>query len=73
MRVYIEAIEKMPPDSIEEPEFIRIDITRYSEQEIDEVIVNVKELMKGLITEVVNIGDMVIGRSVKGQARKERV
>ena len=48
MRIYIEAIEKLPPDLTEEPEFVRIDVTGYSEAEIDEVVSNVKELMSGL-------------------------
>ena len=47
MIVYVEAVENLPPDSVEEPDFIRVDVTGYSQAEIDEIVQVVKELMEG--------------------------
>jgi hypothetical protein len=47
LRVYVEAYEQLPPESAEEPDFIRIDVTGLSEREVQEVISIVRELMKG--------------------------
>jgi hypothetical protein len=47
LRVYVEAIEILPPESTEEPDFVRIDVTGLSEREVQNVIVIVRELMSG--------------------------
>jgi hypothetical protein len=47
LRVYVEAYEQLPPESTEEPDFIRIDVTGLSEGEVRDVIDVVRELMKG--------------------------
>ena len=47
MRVYVEAIETPPPEAVEEPDFIRIDVTGLSEREVQGVVSIVRELMKG--------------------------
>jgi len=38
MRTYLELYEILPPDSIEESDFIRIDITEWSRKDVDEAI-----------------------------------
>jgi hypothetical protein len=47
LRVYVEAYEQLPPEVMEEPDFIRIDVTGLSEREVQDVIDVVRELMKG--------------------------
>jgi hypothetical protein len=46
LRVYVEAIETLPPEAVEEPDFIRVDVTGLSDSEVQEVISIVRELMK---------------------------
>jgi hypothetical protein len=47
LRVYVEAYEQLPPESTEEPDFIRVDVTGLSDREVQEVISIVRELMRG--------------------------
>jgi hypothetical protein len=47
VRVYVEAYEVLSPEAVEEPDFIRIDVTGLSDREVQEVISIVRELMKG--------------------------
>jgi hypothetical protein len=47
LRVYVEAIETLQPETVEEPDFVRVDVTGLSEREVQEVISIVRELMKG--------------------------
>jgi hypothetical protein len=47
VRVYVEAYEQLPPESAEEPDFIRVDVTGLSEREVQDVISTVREFMKG--------------------------
>jgi hypothetical protein len=47
VRVYVEAYEQPPPESAEESDFIRIDVTGLSEGEVQDVISVVRELMRG--------------------------
>jgi hypothetical protein len=47
LRVYVEAIETQQPESAEEPDFIRVDVTGLSEGEVQNVISIVRELMRG--------------------------
>jgi hypothetical protein len=46
VRVYVEAYEQLSPESAEEPDFIRIDVTGLSDREVQEVVSIVRELMK---------------------------
>jgi hypothetical protein len=47
LRVYVEAIETPSPEAAEEPDFVRIDVTGLSDQEVQDVINIVREFMKG--------------------------
>lgn len=47
MRVYVEAYEQLPPEAVEEPDFVRIDVTGLSDQKVQDVINIVRELMRG--------------------------
>jgi len=50
MKIYIEAeerIESIIPGEYKPGEFIRIDVTDYSEQEIQQIITQIKDIMAG--------------------------
>lgn len=47
MRLYYECIELLPEDSMEEPDFVRIDITDKSEDEKKEILSAIKEQFAG--------------------------
>jgi hypothetical protein len=47
VRVYVEAIEIQAPETGEEPDFVRVDVTGLSEGEVQDVVNVVRELMKG--------------------------
>jgi len=55
MRVYIEAEEKIPseiPGEYKVGEFIRIDVTDYTNQEIQQIIAQIQDLMAGKVYEL---------------------
>jgi len=43
MRIYLELFEVLPKDSVEEADFIRIDVTDWSQSDIDNAIQLLKE------------------------------
>jgi hypothetical protein len=47
LKLYVEAYEILPPEAVEEPDFIRVDVTGLSEGEVQNIISVVRELMSG--------------------------
>jgi len=47
MRIFVEAREILPPDATEPPEFVRIDVTDMTQDQVKEVIELVKQLFAG--------------------------
>ena len=46
MRIYLELVEVLPPDSTEEPDFIRVDVTDWSKEDVDNAIQLLREHAK---------------------------
>lgn len=47
MITYIEALENLPEDSFLEPEFIRVEVSGYSDSEIESIKTDIKDIMQG--------------------------
>jgi hypothetical protein len=47
LRVYVEAFETLQPEAVEEPDFIRVDVTGLDEAEVRNIVGIVRELMRG--------------------------
>jgi hypothetical protein len=46
MRIYLELYETLPPESAEEPDFIRVDVTGWSQRDIDSAVQLLREHAK---------------------------
>lgn len=47
MREYLEVVETLPEGALEEPEFIRVDITDRTEAEIAAIQADIEDIMSG--------------------------